>query len=179
VSPGFRGWTYAISGNRVTWSMGMADSPYAGVYYVYQGDAYVNGGSTGQNLPWNASILAEAKQNGDPGNSSTCNKLGGNIGWHNTDIRTFYPGLVMEAGSDLSIDASSNTLGLGLFAATDQVYLSSSSATTLTGAVVAQDTCTDNGNPSNLQGITIDFDGSFESPVQSIIRTTQWIEYVG
>ncbi|MDX6199346.1 MAG: hypothetical protein QOJ79_2497 [Actinomycetota bacterium] len=179
VTPGYRGWTYSKTGNLETWTMGAADSPYAGIYYVYQGDAYINGGTTGQNLAWNATVFAEPKVNGAPGNSTTCNKLGGNISWHNTDVTNFMSGMVLEAGSDLTVEASSNTLRLGLFAAGDQVYMSSSSATTVSGAVIAGDACQDASNPSKLQGLTIDFDSTFETPVKSVIRTTQWIEYVG
>jgi hypothetical protein len=178
VSPGFRGWTWSKSGNLNTWTMGVADSPYAGIYYVYQGDAYVNGGTTGQNTAWNATVLAEAKSNGST-NSSSCNKLGGNIGWHNTDITSFLPGSVLIAGADLSIEASSNTLQRGLFAAADQVYMSASSATTVTGAVIASDICPDSSNPNHLQGITLNFDTTFEAPVKSTVRTTQWLEYTG
>ena len=179
LTPGFRGWTYSKSGNLETWTMGQADSPYAGIYYVYQADANITGGTTGQNGPWNATVLAEAKLNGAPGNSATCNKLGGNISLHNTDVTNFMAGMVLEAGGDLTVEASNNTLKLGLFAAADQVYMQSSSATTVTGAVIAGDTCSNGGTASTLQGLTIDFDGTFETPVKSVIRTTQWIEYVG
>jgi hypothetical protein len=179
VAPGYRGWTYSKSGNLVTWNMGIADSQFSGVYYVYQGDAFVNGGTTGQNLPWNASVLAEPLVNGAPGSSATCNKLGGNINWHNTDINSFLTGTVLIAGADLNIQASSNTLQRGLFAASDQVYMDASSATTVTGAVIASDICPDSANPNDLQGITLNFDTNFEAPVKSIVRTTQWIELVG
>jgi hypothetical protein len=179
VTPGYRGWMYSKSGNLVTWNMGFPDSPYSGIYYVYQGDAYVNGGTTGQNLAWNATVLAEPLVNGAPGSSATCNKLGGNINWHNTDINSFLTGTVLIAGADLDIQASSNTLQRGLFAASDQVYMDASSATTVTGAVIASDTCRDSSHPNELQGITLNFDTNFEAPVKSIVRTTQWIELTG
>jgi hypothetical protein len=179
LAPGFRGWTYSKTGNLETWTMGTADSPYSGIYYVYQGDANVTGGTTGQNPAWNATVFAEAKANGAPGSSATCNKLGGNISWHNTDVTNYMAGMVLEAGADLNVEASNNTLKLGLFAAADQVYMQSSSATTVTGAVIAGDACSNGGSASTLQGLTLDFDGTFETPVKSVIRTTQWIEYVG
>ena len=179
VGGGYRGWLYTKVGNLVTWSMGAADSQYSGIYYVYQGDAYVNGGTTGQNLAWNATVLAESLVNGAPGSSATCNKLGGNVSWHNTDITSFLSGTVLVAGADLDIQAASNTLQRGLFAAADQVYMSASSATTVTGAVIASDTCPNTGHPNELQGITLNFDTNFEAPVKSIVRTTQWIELVG
>jgi hypothetical protein len=179
ISPGFRGWTYSKTANLVTWNMGVADSQYSGIYYVYQGDAWVNGGTTGQNLPWNATVLAEPQVNGAPGSSATCNKLGGNINWHNTDVNSFLTGTVLVAGADLDIEASSNTLQRGLFAAADQVYMDASSATTVTGAVIASDICPDAAHPNDLQGVTLNFDTNFEAPVKSIVRTTQWLEYVG
>jgi len=179
VSPGYRGWMYSKSGNLVTWTMGFKNSPYSGIYYAYDSDVNVTGGTTGQNLPWNATVLAEALQNGAPGTPATCNKLGGNISWHNTDIANFLTGTVMIAGANLDIRASSNTLQSGLFAAGDQVYMSASSATTVTGAVISSDQCPDPANPTNLQGITLNFDMNFEAPVKSIVRTTQWLEYVG
>lgn len=179
VYPGFRGWRYSKTGSLVTWYMDFPNSPYAGVYYVYQGNADLTGNITGGGTPWNATVLAEALPGGAVGNLLTCEKLGGDIATHNTDITAFYPGLVLEAGADLNISASSNLMQLGLFAAADQVYLTSSSAATIRGAVVAKDSCVNSSSPSSMQGIRLEFDSTFESPVQSVIRTTQWIEYVG
>lgn len=168
----YRGWTFKTVGGVPTWDMTFAGSTYSGVYYAYRSDAIIDGG-TGA-VPWNATVLAEAM----PGSPVACNKVGGNISWNNTDISAYYSGLVLEAGADLR-DGANNNAGTGLFAAADQIYFSTSSAT-LTGAVVAADQCAaPAGSPSTVQGITLKYDSTFEAPIASIIRATQWIEYVG
>lgn len=159
------------------WLMNQKDSPYSGVYYVYQGDAMI--GHTGGNSSqaWNATVIAEANASG-PVNPATCNKQGGNIDWELYDIQNYVTGLVLEAGADL-YDSANNNASDGLFVAADQVHMHTSSAT-LTGAVVAADQC--KGSPADsdqVQGVEIHFDETGEAPLTSIIDTTLWLEYVG
>jgi hypothetical protein len=174
----FRGWHYAAgTGNTPPmWSMDEPSSPYPGIYYVYQGDVTINGKTHNGDPPWNASVLAEPKTNGSS-DQSTCHKLGGNISWKLTDIQSFLPGIVLEAGADLT-DTANNDAGDGLFGAADQVYFSTSSAT-LTGTIIAGDQCPDPSNPNSVQGVTITYDELTEIPLEDVIRTTLWLEYVG
>jgi hypothetical protein len=75
--------------------MNTPNSNFAGIYYVYQGNAIVDGGTNGQNTPWNATVLAEAGGTG-------CTRIGGNVENRLTDITSFLPGFVLVAGSDLT-----------------------------------------------------------------------------
>jgi hypothetical protein len=174
----YRGWDFTPgSGNTAPlWSMTTAASPYQGVYYVYQGDAEIGHGGGNSSTAWNATVIAEAKAGGST-DSATCNKLGGNISWKLYDVSAYISGLVMEAEGDLT-DSANNNAGDGLFAAGDQVYLSTSSAT-LTGSVVAANQCPNTSNPSTVQGVTLHYDQNAEAPIQSVVRTTLWLEYVG
>lgn len=172
-STAYRGWNYtaATSTAAAQWTMSLKNSPYSGVYYVYQGDANIGSNGGNSSVPWNATILAQAT-------SSDCGDMkGGNITWKLFDISNYIPSLVMEAQANIN-DSANNNAGDGLFAAGNQVYMSTSSST-LTGAVVAGDQCSDNGNPSSVQGVTIHYDMNTEAPVQSQIRTVLWLEYVG
>jgi hypothetical protein len=192
-SGSYRGWTWT-AGTSTTppqWRMTQDDSPYAGAYYVWRGNAYIDG-KTGHGHTWNATVFAEAGQPtaiapyssaGVPGgytNTATCGKYGGDIAWNHTDVDDYIPGTVFVAGADL-IDSANNNAGAGIFAAADQVHMSTSSAS-LTGAIVAGDAC--KGDPSSpdtnqVQGITLTYDDTGEGAVASVVRTTLWLEYVG
>lgn len=164
------GWTFATVNGVPTWSMNTPNSNFAGVYYAYRGNAIVDGGTNGQNTPWNATVFAEAGGVG-------CSRTGGNVENRLTDVSAFLPGFVFAAGADLTFSAN-NVSGSGVFAAADQIYFNTSSAS-LTGFVVAGDQCPDAANPSKVQGVTINFDNTMEVPIQSAVRTTQWLEYSG
>lgn len=164
------GWSFSLVSGVPTWRMGTPNSNYTGTYYVYQGDAEIDGGTNGQNTPWNATVLVEAGGTG-------CARVGGNLSTRLTDISSFLPGFVLVAGADLTF-RTNLTSGDGVFSAADQVYMQTSSAS-LTGFVVASDACPDTSNPSSIQGVTINFDNTLEVPLASAVRTTQWLEYVG
>lgn len=169
----FRGWNFAASGSGPpTWTMNESSKPYDGIYYVYGADAVINGKTRNGDPAWHASVLAEPKLG-----STACSKTGGNIEWKLTDIANYIPGIVLLAGADLT-DAANNSAGNGLFGAADQVYMHTSSAD-VTGYIIAGDQCPDSSKPSEIQGITLHFDSSAESPIKSLIRTTLWLEYVG
>lgn len=167
----FRGWNFhaATSTDPVTWSMDESSSPYDGVYYVYRGNAVINGKTHNGDPPWNATVMAESTQ------SSPCAKTDGDVSWKLTDIQNVIPGVVIEADRNF-YDSANNDAGDGLFGAGNQVYMQTSSAT-LTGYVIAGDQCPNPSNPSNVQGVTLIFDLTAESPVQDVIRTTLWLEY--
>lgn len=174
----FRGWSFAAGSGTTPglWTMGLADSPYFGVYYAYQTDASIATPSYKQ--VWQGTVLAEAAPTG--GTASTCGTLGGNIYWKNADIQNYLPGLIMMAGSSIYDSAHSNASD-GIIAAADQIYATTSSQT-ITGAIVAGDACTGapgSPNTDTVQGVTVLYDQTAEAPLESIIRTTQWLEYVG
>ena len=55
-----------------------------------------------------------------------------------------------------------------------------SAGTTITGAMVANNKCSDDGRSVNSpQGWTINYDQTAEIPVSSLINTTLWLEYTG
>jgi hypothetical protein len=173
----YRGWNFnaAVNGNAAYWSMDEQSSPYEGIYYAYGTDVVINGKTHNGDPPWHATVLAQPKTNGN-----SCNKIGGTISWKLTDISNYIPGAVLIAGHDL-IDTANNDAGDGLFSAEDQVYMQTSSAT-LTGYIIATDQCAPPSGsglgqgPSNVQGITLDYDQTAEVPVTGIIRTTLWLE---
>src|SRR4051812_31834581 len=193
-SHSYRGWNWTAGSSATPpqWRMAQDDSPYSGAYYVWRGDAYIDG-KTSHGNTWNATVYAEAgwpttiapyTSAGAPSgylNNAGCGKYGGNITWNHTDIDEYIPGTVFVAGADL-VDGANNNAGSGLFAAADQVHMSTSSAF-LTGAIVAGDACKGiNGAPvdsNEIQGITLEYDDTGEGSVARVVRTTLWLEYVG
>lgn len=176
----YRGWTFtAASGSGADlWSL--TDPGYPGVYYAYHADAYLN---TSSNAPyWNGTIVAEPSTPA----GSPCNKTGGNISFKTVNIKSFIPGTVMLAGADLGRlqgssgnKISNSDVGDGLFGAADQVYLDTSS-TTITGSIIAGDQCpADSLGRSSVQGVTLKFDQTTEIPISDVVRTVEWLEYVG
>lgn len=170
-----RGWTFTAGSGTTAplWTLPRtAGGPFPGVYYAYDGDAQI--GDTGNSsVNWNITVLAEAKAGGstDP---STCYKLGGNISWKLFNLTPYMSGVQMVADADLTGDAN-DTAGTGLFYAGDAINLNTSSAT-LTGAVIAANSCAAAGT-NTIQGVTINFDQTFEAPLSDIIRTSLWLEY--
>jgi len=168
-----RGWNFApasVVGGPGKWSMDEASSPFGGIYYALQADVEINGKTRNGDPPWRATVFAEAGGTG-------CTKVGGDISWKLTDIQNFIPGLVLIAGRDLHGSAN-NDAGDGLFGAAEQIYLKTSSAA-LTGYLIASDECPDPANPSEVQGVTLKYDRTAESPIKSVVRTTLWLEYAG
>lgn len=175
----YEGWTYSAAASpseAPVWAMNTPNSPYQGVYYVYQGDAVIgsNGGSSGSDF-WHATVLAESLQTGAV--TASCGKIGGNINWRLHNIRNKMPGIVFVAEADL-IGSANSRAETGLFVAGDQISFNTSSGS-LRGAVIAGDACPNASHPNTMQGFSIEFDGGLEAPVSSIIRTTLWLEYIG
>lgn len=169
----FNGWTYAAGSGTTpaTWTLPRTAGIYPGVYYVYRGDAVL--GSNGNSPDTRAlTVLAEAAPTG--GTSATCNKLGGNITWKLFNLTPYLAGLMLDAQSSLYGQANASA-GAGLFLAGDKVDLHTGSAT-VQGAVIASNNCAAAGT-NDLQGQTITFDETVETPVSDIIRTSLWLEY--
>lgn len=171
---GYNGWEFtAGSGSDAPlWTLPRtAGGPYNGTYYVYRGDAQV--GSNGNSeATWQISVLAEAETG--VANADTCDKRGGNIDWKLFNLVPRLPGLVFLADANLTGDANS-TAGSGLFLAGDKVDLQTSSAS-ITGAVIAANTCAAQG-ANTIQGMTINYDDTLESPLTDVIRTALWLDY--
>lgn len=173
VSP-YNGWEYTAGSGTTAplWTLPRtAGGPYGGVYYVYQGDANIgdNGNSP---TTWPITVLAESAATG--GSVAHCGKLGGNVNWKLFNLTPALPGLQLLADADLKGEANA-TAGSGLFLAGDKVDLNTSSAT-ITGAVIASNRCAAAG-PNTVQGVTVNYDDTLESPLSDVIRTTLWLEY--
>ncbi|MDP9399347.1 MAG: hypothetical protein M3P96_16660 [Actinomycetota bacterium] len=175
----FQGWSFSAGsgGSAPVWSMTTRSSPYPGVYYVFEADAVVggHGASHDDDPPWNATVLAESAPAGGP--LAACGKRGGNITWKLEHVRNVLPGIVFLAEGDLIGSANSRAEN-GLLAAGDQVVLSTSSAS-VRGAVIAGDSCREGTRGNEVQGVRIEYDGSVEAALSSVVRSVLWLEYVG
>lgn len=171
---GSYGWEYTAGSGTVAplWTLPRTSTPYPGTYYVYQGDAKV-GDNGNSSTTLQISVLAEAKRTGIT-NPATCDKLGGNIEWKLFNLTPRLPGLQFLAEANLTGGANADA-GSGLFLAGDKVDLNTSSST-ITGAVVAANSCAAAG-PNTIQGVTIRYDDTMESPLSDLIRTSLWLEY--
>jgi len=168
----YRGWSFAAASGTTpaTWSM-TSTSWGSGIYYVYQGDAFISRNTS----VTAATVIAESKSSG--GTAATCNKLGGNITAKLVTIQSAaLPGVVLLAQGNLSM-TSNFEAGIGVFGAGDQIQVETSS-NGITGTVIANDTC-----PSSTTGVineaknaVIKYDKNVEVPLLDIIRTTQWLE---
>lgn len=174
VLPGTRGWQFTPGTSTVApvWTLPRtAGGPYAGVYYVFQGNAVI-GDNGNSSTTWMMTVLAEARTG--VANAATCDKLGGNITWRLFNLAPRIPGLQLLADANLLGGANADA-GSGLFLAGDKIDLSTSSSV-LTGSVVAGNGCAAQG-ANRIQGVTVRYDDSIESPLRDVIRTSLWLEY--
>jgi hypothetical protein len=170
----YNGWTYTAGSGTTPdlWVLPRtAGGPFAGTYYVYQGDAQI-GDNGNSSTVWPITVLAQAAPTG--GTATTCNKLGGNITWKLFNVTPSLPGLQYLADANLTGNAN-NDAGSGVFLAGDKIDLNTSSAT-ITGSVIASNNCAAQG-PNTIQGVTINYDDTLETPLSDIIRTSLWLEY--
>lgn len=166
------GWEFAVTGGVPTWTLPRtAGGPFNGIYYVYQGDAVV-GSNGNSSTTWQISVLAEAERGVT--NAATCDKRGGNVEWKLFNLTPWLSGLQMLAEANLTGNANA-TAGSGLFLAGDKVDLNTSSST-ITGAVIAANDCAAAGE-NTIQGVTINYDDTMETPLSDIIRTSLWLDY--
>ncbi|MDQ1247008.1 MAG: hypothetical protein QG597_1378 [Actinomycetota bacterium] len=173
----FRGWTLEDEGTaEATWVFTPTDgTDYPGAYYVYQANASLEKGK-GNKGEATMSVMAEAKANGWPSHTATCNKSGGTITWKHANISNYLPGVLFVADTAVIGEANSD-VGVGVIAAGDYVDWKTSSST-VTGSLMASANCAT--SPTNtIQGVTITYDSSSEVPLTTMIRTTQWLEMVG
>ncbi len=171
---GYNGWQFTAGSGSTPprWTLPRtAGGPFPGTYYVYQGDAQV-GDNGNSSTVWQITVIAEAATGVT--NAATCNKLGGNIQWKLFNMTPKLPGMQLLADANLTGDANASA-GSGLFFAGDKVDLQTSSST-LTGAVIAANTCAAAGQ-NTIQGVSIEYDDTLELAVSDVIRTALWLEY--
>lgn len=173
-SSGFNGWQFTAGSGATppVWTLPRtAGGPYPGTYYVFEGDAKIGDGGN-SSTTWPITVIAEAAETG--GTADTCGTLGGNIDWKLFNLTPKLPGMQLLADARLSGSANASA-GSGLFLAGHTVELKSSSGQ-ITGAVVASNECAAAGTNS-VQGYEVHYDGTFESPLSDLIRTSLWLEY--
>lgn len=148
-----------------------AGGPFNGIYYAYRSDAQI-GDNGNSSTTWRITVLAEAEPTGGP--ATSCGKRGGAIRWKLFNMQPALPGLQLLADTDLTGDANA-TAGPGLFLAGHKVDFATSSAT-MTGAVIAGNTCAAAGG-NRIQGVTLRYDDTAESPLRDVVRTTLWLDW--
>ena len=169
------GWVYTPGSitTPATWTLpDQSGGPFNGTYYIQEADAVV-GGNGNSTSTWAVTVIASAKTGGSA-NAATCNKLGGNVTWKLFNLTPSLPGLQLLADANLTGRANASA-GSGLFLAGHKVDINTSSST-ITGAIVAGNTCAAAG-PNTIQGVTVNYDDTLEAPLSDIIRTTLWLDY--
>jgi hypothetical protein len=190
----FRGWTYQSTSSNVfpstesatpEWDATSAikQNGYSGTYYVMNANVNNVASNSGNSVP-NMTVIASSS-------SLSCNKVGGNIYWSQTDLAApSIPSMFMLADQDLETThnffAGSNTNGTvvsGLFIAGDQIQMETSSQGAY-GAVVAADEChpapgTSLVDSNVIKNPSIYYDPNAQAPFVDIINTTLWLEFVG
>ncbi|MFC6238358.1 hypothetical protein [Longivirga aurantiaca] len=166
----YRGWSYADGSGTTPPVWSMTSTAWGdGIYYVYQGDAFISRNTVVNS----ATVIAESKPSGGP--AATCGKLGGGITAKLVTIsNAALPGTVLVADTDL-VMTSNFEAGIGVFGAGDQIQVETSS-NGITGTIIANDSCTDGGDINEVKNAVIKYDRNVEVPLLDIIRTTQWLE---
>lgn len=177
ASGAFRGWELVDAGDiEATWVFTPVDgTDYPGAYYAYQTNVSLEKGKGNKNDA-TMSVMAEAKPNGWPSHSATCDKSGGSITWKHSNIANYLPGVIFVADTFIIGDSNSDVRS-GVIAAGDYIDWNTSSST-IRGSMVSSGNCPT--SPTNIiQGVTLSYDSSSEVPLSTLIRTTQWLELVG
>lgn len=186
----YRGWAFAAGSASTVpvWTLekpaGSSSTTYPGVYYVYGADAVVGARGNDADL-WNITVLAESAKNlltaeADLQPPATftdyvrCDKYGGDIYWRLFTIQNRLPGTLFVAEGSLIGTANTDAFA-GEMLAGDKVDLRTSS-NTVTGSIMANNRCAAAG-PNTVQGVTLHYDQTVESPIADLISTTLWSEY--
>ena len=188
TSPGvyslpFLGWNYNPTSH--TWSVNRDGA--SGVWFAAEANvATVNGPDP--HFP-NFTVIASAQ------NPSNCTaKRYGNIQWdHHSIAAPAFKNTWMFADTDIvtsaNFTAGSGTTSApvisGMFVASDQIHLLTSSAGAV-GSVVAADQCASPVSPGNglisdneIKNPTIWYDPNSDAPFTSVIDRTLWLDYSG
>lgn len=182
ADPGYRGWKtqYPTPPPPILWTYN-DQTPYDGVYYIYQGSAHVTGNPGTEIKPWEVTIFAEAISSGEePGH---CPHLGGDInmaGGGTVRPNSKAQPLHLIAGRDLQMSGTPGNKWEGVYAAHEQFQLTGN--VEMNGVILANDYCDTTGSPVsqniiNVSGSAkINYDGGLEVPLGRRIRTTHWNE---
>ncbi|HEV2906539.1 MAG TPA: hypothetical protein VGZ50_04410 [Actinomycetota bacterium] len=179
---GYRGWKtqYPPPPPPILWTYN-DQTPYNGVYYIYQGSAHVTGSPGNPTTPWQVTIFTEAISSGDePGH---CPHLGGDIdmaGGGTVRPNSKAQPLHLVAGRDLQMSGTPGNKWEGVYAAHEQFQLTGN--VEMNGVILANDYCDTPGSPVSQNIINvggsakINYDGGLEVPLGRRIRTTHWNE---
>jgi hypothetical protein len=158
-----------------------SQTPYNGVYYIYQGSAQVTSNPGTPTTPWKVTIFAEAISSGEePGH---CPHVGGDIDMAGGgDVRRADKAqpLHLIAGRDLQMNGTPGNKWDGVYAAHEQFALSGN--TEINGVILANDYCDTVGSPVSKNVINVggsaslNYNGGLEIPIGRRIRTTHWNE---
>lgn len=179
----FRGWKKSgdDSSKGAVWDYS-GNAAYDGVYYVYQGSANVSGNPGDAGQPWHVTIVAEAIASGP---EPHCPHVGGDIAVSGNPKTRYHPGaspMLLIAGRDLQVSgnpSAGETNYEGVMFAHEQFAVAGNPR--VNGVLIAGDPCDTVGSPvqgaSSISGNpTITYDGTFDVPFASVIRTTLWLE---
>ena len=192
ILPGvYRGWTYQGSDNikGAKWKYN-DQTPYDGVYYIYQGSAEIAANPGTPAVPWNVTIFAEAISSSgeEPGHcDSLPQHVGGDINAAGGgDVRPnskAHP-LHLIAGRDLQMHGTPGNAWEGVYAAHEQFELTGN--VEINGVIIANDYCDTvvppPGSPvaQNIINVggsaSLNYDGNLEVPLGRRVRTTHWNE---
>jgi hypothetical protein len=158
-----------------------SQTPYHGVYYIYQGSAEIAGNPGTPTTPWKVTIFSEASATGDePGH---CPHVGGDIDMQGGgDVKPSPKAqpLHLIAGRDLLMNGTPGNRWEGVYAAHEQFKLSGN--VEMNGVIIANDYCDTPKSPASQNIINvggsakINYDGGLEVPLGRRIRTTHWNE---
>jgi len=192
ILPGlYRGWTYQGSDNvkGANWKYN-DQTPYHGVYYIYQGSALIEGSPGTPATPWLVTIFAESTSSsgGERGHCDIAPQhVGGDIdAAGGGDVRPnpkAHP-LHLIAGRDLQMRGTPGNRWEGVYAAHEQFELTGN--VVLNGVIIANDYCDTRtplpGSPvqKNIINVggsaSLNYNGDLEVPLGRRIRTTHWNE---
>jgi hypothetical protein len=186
------GWTFT-AGNATTapkWSINMnavGSSPTPTVYYAYGSNVRMDGNNS-VTMPYTILVEGVAATNAAVsayGGSAICGEVGGDFYAKQVSLipSSLVPGLGIMATGQISLNTQTQ-IGVdgngAMVLAGHNLTTQASAGTTIIGAMVANNTCSDDGRGTNSpQGWTIKYDRTAEVPVSSLINTTLWLEYTG
>jgi Tfp pilus assembly protein PilX len=186
------GWTFTAgtASAAPVWSINMnavPSSPSPTVYYAYGSNVKMDG-NNGVTMPY--TILVEGLASTDSAvsayaGSAICGEVGGDFYAKQVSLvpSSLVPGLGIMATGQISLNTQTQigTDGNGaMVLAGHNLTTVASAGTTIIGAMVANNTCSEDGRDTNSpQGWTIIYDRTAQVPVSSLINTTLWLEYTG
>lgn len=182
----YRGWTFQGSdvSKGAKWKYN-DQTPYHGVYYIYQGSAEIAGNPGTLAVPWKVTIFAEANPSSAGEESGDCPHVhvGGDIDAQGGgDVRPHDSAqhLHLIAGRDLQMSGTPGNRWEGVYASHEQFELRGN--VEMDGVILANDYCDTPGSPVaqniiNVGGSArLNYGGGMEIPLGRRVRTTHWNE---